>query len=90
MNIKYFFVGNLQDEYKQLCEKIEDASTQRKEACDFTGDFAVFSNIETKNHPTIIKVFHYLFMSFVIFFFLEKVFISSSLIQYHKKKKEKK
>ncbi|XP_016474240.2 cellulose synthase-like protein H1 [Nicotiana tabacum] len=46
----------MKDEYKQLCEKIEDASTQEAEACDFSGDFAVFSKIERKNHPTIIKV----------------------------------
>jgi hypothetical protein len=24
--------------------------------CDFTGEFAEFSNVERKNHPTIIKV----------------------------------
>ncbi|XP_060187847.1 cellulose synthase-like protein H1 [Lycium barbarum] len=46
----------MKEKYKQLCEKIEDASSQEPEACDFAGDFAVFSNIERKNHPTIIKV----------------------------------
>lgn len=70
IQIKVHFVGKLQDEYKQLCEKIEDASSQEAEACDFTGDFAVFSNIERKNHPTIIKVFLYLLISlyFILFF----------------------
>ncbi|XP_004243487.1 cellulose synthase-like protein H1 [Solanum lycopersicum] len=46
----------IKDEYKQLCKKIQDASTQEPETCDFAGDFAVFSNIQPKNHPTIIKV----------------------------------
>ncbi|KAL3363849.1 hypothetical protein AABB24_012873 [Solanum stoloniferum] len=46
----------MKDEYKQLCKKIEDASTQEPETFDFAGDFAVFSNIQQKNHPTIIKV----------------------------------
>ncbi|KAF3620273.1 hypothetical protein FXO38_32456 [Capsicum annuum] len=46
----------MKDEYKQLCEKIEEASTQEPEACDFPGDFAVFSSIDPKNHPSIIKV----------------------------------
>ena len=45
----------LQDEYELLCHKIEDAS-QKSRPCDFTGEFAEFSNIERKNHPTIIKV----------------------------------
>ncbi|KAH0744800.1 hypothetical protein KY290_032793 [Solanum tuberosum] len=42
----------MKDEYKQLCKKIEDASNQEPETCDFD----VFSNIQQKNHPTIIKV----------------------------------
>ncbi|XP_062150899.1 cellulose synthase-like protein H1 [Alnus glutinosa] len=42
-------------EYEQLCHKIEDA-TQKSMPCDFTGEFAEFSNVEPKNHPTIIKV----------------------------------
>ncbi|KAK4369398.1 hypothetical protein RND71_013190 [Anisodus tanguticus] len=39
------------DGYKHLCEKIEDASSQEPETCDC----AVFSNMDRKNHPTIIK-----------------------------------
>ncbi|CAN4109958.1 unnamed protein product [Withania somnifera] len=46
----------MKDEYAQLREKIEEASSQEPEACDFAGDFAVFYKIEPKNHPTIIKV----------------------------------
>ncbi|KAE8075652.1 hypothetical protein FH972_014346 [Carpinus fangiana] len=42
-------------EYGQLCHKIEDA-TQKSMPCDFTGEFAEFSNVDRKNHPTIIKV----------------------------------
>ncbi|XP_062152368.1 cellulose synthase-like protein B4 isoform X2 [Alnus glutinosa] len=42
-------------EYEQLCHKIEDAA-QKSRPCDFTGEFAEFSNVERKNHPTIIKV----------------------------------
>jgi hypothetical protein len=45
----------LQDEYELLCHKIEDAA-QKSRPCDFTGEFAEFSNVERKNHPTIIKV----------------------------------
>uniref|UniRef100_A0A5B6ZN97 Cellulose synthase-like protein H1 n=1 Tax=Davidia involucrata TaxID=16924 RepID=A0A5B6ZN97_DAVIN len=46
---------NMKDEYEQLTQKIEDAS-KRSVPCDLTGEFAVFSNIERRNHPTIIKV----------------------------------
>ncbi|KAE8075660.1 hypothetical protein FH972_014354 [Carpinus fangiana] len=42
-------------EYEQLCHKIEDAS-QKSGPFDFTGEFAEFSNVERKNHSTIIKV----------------------------------
>ncbi|XP_059449352.1 cellulose synthase-like protein H1 [Corylus avellana] len=42
-------------EYEQLCHKIEDAA-QKSMPCDFTGEFAEFSNVDHKNHPTIIKV----------------------------------
>jgi hypothetical protein len=45
----------LQDEYELLCHKIEDAS-QKSRPCDFIGEFVEFSNIERKNHPTIVKV----------------------------------
>ncbi|KAL3509820.1 hypothetical protein ACH5RR_029221 [Cinchona calisaya] len=45
----------MKDEYGQLCEKIEDAA-KKSLPCDLTGEFAAFSNIERKNHPTIIKV----------------------------------
>ncbi|MBA0802842.1 hypothetical protein Gohar_013111, partial [Gossypium harknessii] len=42
-------------EYEHLCLKIKEAS--RKSApCNLTHDFAVFANIETSNHPTIIKI----------------------------------
>ncbi|KAK8270105.1 hypothetical protein V6Z12_D11G172900 [Gossypium hirsutum] len=42
-------------EYEHLCLKIKEAS--RKSApCNLTHDLAVFANIETSNHPTIIKI----------------------------------
>ena len=44
-----------QDEYEELATKINDAN---KKSIDWnlSGDFAAFSNIERKSHPTIIKV----------------------------------
>ena len=55
-NAFHLFVFHLlQDEYELLCHKIEDAS-QKSRPCDFIGEFAEFSNVERKNHPTIIKV----------------------------------
>ncbi|XP_059452412.1 cellulose synthase-like protein H1 isoform X2 [Corylus avellana] len=41
----------MKDEYELLCHKIEDAA-QKSRPCDFTGEF---SNVDRKNHPTIIK-----------------------------------
>ncbi|XWS75762.1 hypothetical protein CRYUN_Cryun01aG0120000 [Craigia yunnanensis] len=42
-------------EYEHLSLKIEEAG--RKSApCDLTGEFAVFSKVESSNHPTIIKI----------------------------------
>ncbi|KAG2712168.1 hypothetical protein I3760_04G112300 [Carya illinoinensis] len=46
----------MKDEYEQLCHNIEVAVQKYVHPCDFTGDFAEFSNVERKNHPTIIKV----------------------------------
>ncbi|XP_059628421.1 cellulose synthase-like protein H1 isoform X2 [Cornus florida] len=45
----------MKDAYEQLSQKVEDAAT-RSWSCDLTGDFAVFSNIDRRNHQTIIKV----------------------------------
>ncbi|XP_059658227.1 cellulose synthase-like protein B4 isoform X3 [Cornus florida] len=45
----------MKDAYEQLSQKVEDAAT-RSLPCDLTGDFAVFSNIDRRNHQTIIKV----------------------------------
>ncbi|CAN6574259.1 unnamed protein product [Malus baccata var. baccata] len=45
----------LKDEYEQLSRKIEDA-VGNSIPFDVSQDFAVFSNIERNNHPTIIKV----------------------------------
>ncbi|TQD79313.1 hypothetical protein C1H46_035150 [Malus baccata] len=44
----------LKDEYEQLSLKIEDA-VGNSIPFDVSQDFAVFSNIERNNHPTIIK-----------------------------------
>lgn len=45
----------MKDEYEKLSRKIQ-AAAQMSNPCDLTGDFAVFSNIERRNHPTIIKI----------------------------------
>ncbi|PQM40358.1 cellulose synthase-like protein H1 [Prunus yedoensis var. nudiflora] len=45
----------LKDEYEQLSRKVEDA-VRKSIPFDLSGDFAVFSDIEGNNHPTIIKV----------------------------------
>ncbi|XVE72412.1 hypothetical protein DITRI_Ditri11bG0037500 [Diplodiscus trichospermus] len=42
-------------EYEHLSLKIEEAG-RKSVPCDLTGDFAVFSNVEHSNHPTIIKI----------------------------------
>ncbi|OMO88929.1 Cellulose synthase [Corchorus olitorius] len=42
-------------EYEELCLKIEAAS-RKSVPCDLTAEFAVFSNVERNNHPTIIKI----------------------------------
>ncbi|KAI8012702.1 Cellulose synthase-like protein B3 [Camellia lanceoleosa] len=45
----------MKDEYEMLSKKIEEAA-QRSIPCELAGDFADFSNIQRKHHPTIIKV----------------------------------
>ncbi|XP_008229979.1 PREDICTED: cellulose synthase-like protein B4 [Prunus mume] len=45
----------LKDEYEQLSRKVEYA-VGKSIPFDLSGDFAVFSDIEGNNHPTIIKV----------------------------------
>ncbi|KAI5565602.1 hypothetical protein BDE02_14G133100 [Populus trichocarpa] len=47
--------NKMKDEYEELASKIKDAVEKSME-WDQIGDFAIFSNIERKNHPTIIKV----------------------------------
>ncbi|OMO88928.1 Cellulose synthase [Corchorus olitorius] len=42
-------------EYEELCLKIEAAS-RKSVPCELRGEFAVFSNVERSNHPTIIKI----------------------------------
>lgn len=44
-----------QDEYEKLSCKIKEAVQKSAPPFDLTGEFAEFSNIERKNHPTIIK-----------------------------------
>ncbi|KAA8524718.1 hypothetical protein F0562_011141 [Nyssa sinensis] len=44
----------MKDEYEHLSQKIEDAA-KKSVSCDFADKFDVFSNIERRNHPTIIK-----------------------------------
>jgi len=45
----------LQDMYDNLSQKIEDV-TRNSASFQFEGEFAVFSNTEKRNHPSIIKV----------------------------------
>ncbi|XP_011047235.1 PREDICTED: cellulose synthase-like protein H1 [Populus euphratica] len=47
--------NKMKDGYEELASKIKDAVEKSME-WDLIGDFAVFSNMERKNHPTIIKV----------------------------------
>lgn len=51
----FVIIFNLQDEYENLCQKIEDA-VQHSVPLDISGDYAAFSHLETNNHPTVIKV----------------------------------
>ncbi|GMH11024.1 hypothetical protein Nepgr_012865 [Nepenthes gracilis] len=43
----------MKEEYKLLCQQIQNASQKR---FDLTGEFADFADAERKNHPSIIKV----------------------------------
>ncbi|XP_057954760.1 cellulose synthase-like protein B4 [Malania oleifera] len=45
----------MKDEYEKLIQKIENA-VQKHMLRDFSGEFDVFSNIDPKNHSTIVKV----------------------------------
>ncbi|KAI6672791.1 hypothetical protein NL676_000697 [Syzygium grande] len=45
----------IKDEYEKLSRKIEGTS-QGSVPSDFTGEFAVFSNTERSDHPSIIKI----------------------------------
>lgn len=47
--------NKMKDEYEELASKINDADKKSIER-NPSGDFAAFSNIEGKNHPTIVKV----------------------------------
>nr|DAD23429.1 TPA_asm: hypothetical protein HUJ06_024892 [Nelumbo nucifera] len=46
----------MKNEYKQLRRRIEEAVQKNYIAGDLTGDFAAFSKIDPKNHPSIVKV----------------------------------
>ncbi|KAJ4976417.1 hypothetical protein NE237_001523 [Protea cynaroides] len=45
---------NIKNEYEQLCNRIEEA-VQKGVPCDLTGEFADFSGINRRNHPSIVK-----------------------------------
>ncbi|XP_057955810.1 cellulose synthase-like protein H1 [Malania oleifera] len=45
----------MKEEYQKLCQKIEQAD-KKLMLCDHSGDFEAFSNIERRNHSSIIKV----------------------------------
>lgn len=47
--------NKMKDEYEELASKINEADEKSIDR-NLSGDFAAFSNIERKNHPTIIKV----------------------------------
>lgn len=44
----------VKDKYEELCQKIENAS-KTFVPCELTGKFEVFSKIDKRNHPTIVK-----------------------------------
>ncbi|XP_043688843.1 cellulose synthase-like protein H1 isoform X1 [Telopea speciosissima] len=45
----------IKNEYEELCQRIEEA-TQKSVPCELSGEFEAFSNIEGRNHPSIVKV----------------------------------
>lgn len=45
----------MKEEYDKLSRKIEEAG-QKSIPCDLSADFAIFSDIQRTNHPSIIKV----------------------------------
>ncbi|CAN6708088.1 unnamed protein product [Malus baccata var. baccata] len=45
----------MKDEYEKLCKKIEDA-VRNLAPLDFSRDYVDFARIDSRNHPTIIKV----------------------------------
>ncbi|GAV87497.1 Cellulose_synt domain-containing protein [Cephalotus follicularis] len=47
--------ANMKNEYEQLSRKIE-AAAHKNVPCELKGEFAVFSNTERNNHPTVLKV----------------------------------
>ncbi|KAF2292235.1 hypothetical protein GH714_017879 [Hevea brasiliensis] len=48
---------DMKDKYERLSRKIQDAVKKGIPPYNLTGDLAVFSNIERRNHPSIIKYF---------------------------------
>ncbi|KAG8640606.1 cellulose synthase-like protein H1 isoform X4 [Manihot esculenta] len=46
----------MKDEYEGLSRKIQEAAKKGIPSCDLISDLDVFSNIERRNHPTIIKI----------------------------------
>nr|GMD70102.1 cellulose synthase-like protein H1 [Ipomoea batatas] len=46
---------NIADEYSKLCEKIEEAS-EESISYELIDEFSVFTNIDRRDHPAIIKV----------------------------------
>ncbi|GAA0158203.1 DNA-binding transcription factor [Lithospermum erythrorhizon] len=47
----------IKEEYAKLYLKIEDAC-KKTEPCDLSGDYSDFSNINRRNHKSIVKVIH--------------------------------
>ncbi|KAF2292238.1 hypothetical protein GH714_017923 [Hevea brasiliensis] len=47
---------DMKDKYERLSRKIQDAVKKGIPPYNLTGDLAVFSNIERRNHPSIIKI----------------------------------
>ncbi|KAJ4730067.1 Cellulose synthase [Melia azedarach] len=45
----------MKNEYDQLSRKVDDAA-QNLSHCDLTGELAIFSNADSRNHSTIVKV----------------------------------
>lgn len=74
----------LKDEYEQLSRKIEDA-VGKSIPFDVSQDYAIFTNVERNNHPTIIKVYTaHSSETFCFFFLCAVAFLQSNFFSFWK------